>query len=508
MGKLQSTFASLTPRGKLVLVLSIVGTLLFTVVFFKLATKPSYTILASGVDPAETTKLTDTLSEQGIGYELQNNGTAVAVEKGKLPEARIAAAQSGGLGGDKPGLELFDKQKLGASEFQQKVTYQRALEGEIARTVGGVDGVNGVEVQLTLPEDELFAEEEKPATAAVLLAGGGELDSAQVRGIANLVASSVEGLKPANVTITDSSGQMLWPNDEALPGGVGSSTKQAVENRYERMTEAAINAMLIQTVGPGKGQVRVNADLNADQSTREQLKYAPKGTPELQKTESETLAGGAGGAGGGTAGAGGNVPSYAQTTGGAGGDSNYKRESKDVKNLVDKTVTRTQVAPGAVEKQSVSLILDKTVDPSDVAELRNAVEAAAGIDEKRGDVLNVSQVEFAKVEEPKASPVGGALGMLKYVGLGLATLIFLILLARQLKKRENDQLTGEPVWLREIQAPATLAQLEADTLVRAQSNGHHIDLYQGDNPAGRERQIVESADSERLAHQVRAWMKN
>src|ERR1044072_7622699 len=282
MGKLQSTFASLTPRGKLVLVLSIVGTLLFSVVFFKLATKPSYTILASGVDPAQTTKLTDALSEQGIGYELQNNGTAVAVEKGKLPEARIAAAGSGMPGSDKPGLELFDKQKLGASEFQQKVTYQRALEGEIAQTLGGVDGVTGVEVQLPRPEDKLFAEEEKPATAAVLLSGGGNLDSAQVRGIASLVASSVQGLKPANVTITDASGQMLWPNDEALPGGVGSNTKQAVENRYERMTEATINAMLIQTVGAGKGQVRVNADLNADQSTREQLKYAPKGTPEVQ----------------------------------------------------------------------------------------------------------------------------------------------------------------------------------------------------------------------------------
>ncbi len=191
----------------------------------------------------------------------------------------------------------------------------------------------------------------------------------------------------------------------------------------------------------------------------------------------------------------------------AAGNSNYKRSSKDVKNLVDKTVTRTQVAPGAIEKQSVSLILDKSVEASDVAELRNAVEAAAGIDEERGDVLNVSQVAFAKVEEPKASPVGGALGMLKYVGLGLATLIFLILLSRQLKKRENDQLTGEPLWLREIQAPATLAQLEADTLVRG-PNPHHVELYQGDNPAGRERQIVESADSERLAHQVRAWMKN
>ncbi|HEY6780291.1 MAG TPA: flagellar basal-body MS-ring/collar protein FliF [Thermoleophilaceae bacterium] len=504
MGSLQNTFASLTPRGRVVLVLSTVGVLVFAVVFFKLATKPSYTTLASGVDPAQTSKLTDTLSEQGIGYELQNNGTAIAVEKSKVSDARIAIAKNGLAGNSKPGYELFDNQKLGASEFQQKVTYQRALEGEVARTIGGVDGISGAEVQLTLPEKELFADEERPATAAVLLSGGADIDQATVRGIANLTASSVEGLKPANVTITDSAGQLLWPTDDAVAGGVGSNSKQAVENRYERMTEATINAMLVQTVGPGKARVQVNADLNADQSTREQLKYAKQGTPETQKVESETLAGGSAAAGG-TAGTGGNVPSYAQATGGGSGNSNYKRASKDVHNLVDKTVTRTQIAPGAIKKQSVSLVLDKSVPPSDVAELRNAVEAAAGIDQDRGDILNVSQIPFAKVEPVKASPVSGALGIRKYVGLALATLIFLILLSRQLKKRENDQLTGEPLWLREIQAPATLAQLEADTLVR---NGHqNIELYQGDNPAGRERQIVESADSERLAHQVRAWMK-
>jgi flagellar M-ring protein FliF len=505
VARLQNTFASLTPRGRVVLVLSAVGVLLFAVVFFKLATKPSYTTLASGVDPAQTGKLTSALSEKGIGFELQNNGTAIAVEKAQVPEARIALAEQGLPGNAKPGFELFDKQKLGASEFQQKVSYQRALEGEVARTIGGIDGISGAQVQLTLPEDTLFADEQKPATAAVLLSGGADLDQSTVRGIANLTASSVEALKTENVTITDSAGRMLWPTGETGADGVGSTTKQAVENRYERMTEATINAMLLQTVGPGKGRVSVNADLNADQSTREQLKYAKKGTPASQKVETETLKGGQAGSGG-AAGTGGNVPSYAQTTAGASGNSDYKRASKDVDNLVDKTVTRTQIAPGAIEKQSVSLVLDKSVEASDVAELRNAVEAAAGIDAQRGDVLNVSQIPFAKVEPVGAGPVGGILGILKYVGLGLATLIFLILLSRQLRKRENEKLIGEPVWLREIQSPATLAQLEADTLAY-QPTAPRVELYQGDNPVGRERQIVESADSERIAQQVRSWIK-
>jgi flagellar M-ring protein FliF len=501
MDRARTLFTSLTPRGRIALLATGAAVLVFALFFFKMATKPSYTTLVSGVDPAETGKITGALSEKGIKFELQNSGTAIGVEKAKVSEARIALAEQGLPGTSKPGFELFDKQKLGASEFQQRVTYQRALEGEIARTIGEVDGISGVQVQLTLPEDELFVDEEKPATAAVLLSGASDLDPGTVRGIARLTASSVEGLKPDDVTITDSSGRLLWPTGEGGEAGVGSTTKQAVEARYERSTEAAVNAMLMQTVGPGKARVQVNADVNADQSTQEQLTYAKKGTPISKKTETETLEGGGSGAPAGTAG---NVPSYAQGAA-AGGASNYKRKTEDVQNGVNKTVTRTTIAPGEVERQSVALLLDKSVAVEQVPELRNAVEAAVGLDEERGDVLSVSQVPFAKVEDPKAGPVpGGMLGLLKWVGLGIGTLVFLILMARQLRKRESEELAGEPVWLREIQMPHTLAQLEEGGYAQPAMN---LQNFQQAGPSA-ERQLVEDASSERLAHQVRAWMKS
>jgi flagellar M-ring protein FliF len=500
MDRLATTFRSLTPRGRLVLAASAAGVILFAFFFLKLATSPSYTTLVSGVDPAETGKITSTLSEKGIKYELQNNGTAVGVEKGQVADARIAIAEKGLPGTSQPGYELFDKQKLGASDFQNQVTYQRALEGEISRTIGEIDGLSGASVQLTLPDDKLFADEQKPATAAVLLTGG-QLEPETVQGIARLTASSVEGLKPENVTITDSTGGLLWPNGDSETGeGVGGHSKQAVEARYENTAEARLNALLVQTLGPGKGRVQVNADVNADTATQEKLQYDKKGTPLTEHTEKETLAGGGNGGAAGTAG---NIPSYAQTTA-AGGSSDYKRQTTDRNMGVGKTVTHTQIAPGAVEKQSVALVLDKTVEASSVAEIRRAVEAAAGIDTKRGDTLSVSQVPFAKVEAPGAGPAGGMMGILKYVGLGIGSLIFLFLLTRQLRKREDEELMGEPVWLREIQAPATLAQLEADTMVQSH---HQVQLYQGQNPAVQERQIVEQAEPERVAHQVRAWMK-
>jgi flagellar M-ring protein FliF len=503
MDRLAATFRSLTPRGRIVLAASAAGVLLFAFFFLKLATSPSYTTLVTGVDPADTGKITSTLSEKGIKYELQNNGTAVGVEKGQVADARIAIAEKGLPGTSQPGYELFDKQKLGTSDFQNQVTYQRALEGEIARTIGEIDGLSGAQVQLTLPDDKLFADEQKPATAAVLLTSGVSLEPSTVQGIARLTASSVEGLKPENVTITDSAGELLWPNGDSETGSdVGGHSKQAVEARYENTAEARLNAMLVQTVGPGKARVQVNADVNADTASQEKLEYAKKGTPLTEHSEKETLAGGGTGGAAGTAG---NIPSYAQTTT-AGGSSNYKRQTTDRNMGVGKTVTHTQIAPGKVEKQSVALVLDKSVEASTVAEIRRAVESAAGIDTKRGDTLSVSQVPFAKVETPGAGPVGGMMGILKYVGLGIGSLIFLFLLTRQLRKREDEELMGEPVWLREIQAPATLAQLEADTFVQPQ-NRHQVQLYQGQDPATQERAIVEQAEPERIASQVRAWMK-
>ena len=183
---------------------------------FRLASAPSYTTLQAGVDPAKTGKITAALDQAGVSYKLENNGTAIAVVSGQESKARVALAGQGlAAGGSQPGYELLDKQKLGSSTFQQQIAYQRALEGQIAQTIGQIDGISGAQVQLTLPKDDLFADEKQPATAAVLLsADSATLDPAAIRGVASLVSSSVPNLKPANVTITDASGSMLWPQGD------------------------------------------------------------------------------------------------------------------------------------------------------------------------------------------------------------------------------------------------------------------------------------------------------
>src|SRR5881227_2226280 len=294
-----SLLQSMSTRGKLLLGGSIAGVAVLAFMLVSLATKPTYTTLAAGMDPAQTGKITSALDAQGITNQLANGGTAVQVTSADISKARVALAGAGlsatGAGND--GWAQFDKQKLGSSNFQQQVAYQRALEAQIGQTIGQVEGVSGATVQLTMPQEQLFADQQQPATASVLLGGGpSTLESGAVRGIANLVASSVPNLKTSSVTITDGSGQLLWPTADSANGGVVS--KPAAEARYEAELSSQLNAIVAQTVGPGKGEVRVKSDLNVDATTKDELQYSKTGTPIRTTEDTERLRGSGGAAGG------------------------------------------------------------------------------------------------------------------------------------------------------------------------------------------------------------------
>ncbi|HWV86156.1 MAG TPA: flagellar basal-body MS-ring/collar protein FliF [Capillimicrobium sp.] len=495
---------SMTMRQRLTLAASVVAVLIVAFLLLRMATAPSYSLIASGLDPARTGKMTATLDAQGISYELRNNGTALAVEKSQTAQAQIALADAGlsTSGKSEDGLDKVGDLKMGSSTFQQKIAYQQGLESSIEQTLGNIEGVSSATVQLTLPEDQLFADEAKPPTAAVLIAGDAtSIDEAAVRGMANLVANSVEGLKAENVTITDSTGTMLWPAGEN--GAGGSMSKAQAEARFAAAKEAEINAMLMRTLGADKAQVRINADLNVDETTVEQLKYDRRGNPVEESTETEELEG-SGGGGNRAAGTETNVPGYAQQGGGGGGDSNYQSEKTTTKNVYGKTVTRRKVAPGAVNRLDVALLVDRSVPAAEVAELRTAVASAAGIQADRGDTLAVSQMTFAKPEDVAApgGPLGdgGIMDYAKYVLLGLASLIFLFFLARHLRRRENEVL-ADPAWLRQLEAPMPIAQLE-----HVEDDEPLPSLVAAKNTRRMQIEEVVQKEPERIATALRTWM--
>jgi flagellar M-ring protein FliF len=488
-----------TPKARIGLAAGALVTVVVLFLLFRLATAPSYETMLTGIKPAEAGKVTKALDEQGVAYELQNGGTAIAVVPADAARARIALAEQGLPGKGQPGFELFDEQKMGTSDFQQQVNYQRALEGEIASTIEQVQGVSGAKVQLVLPDEQLFAEDRKPATAAVLLSGdSAALDPGAVRGMAQLVSSSVEGLNANKVTITDGSGALLWPKEGADAGG--SSSKLAAEQRYNQTVEARLTALLAGTVGADKAKVQVTSTLNLDKAKERKLTYADEGVALRQETETEQLESQGGAGGGGRAGTASNVPGYAGGAAGGSGESNYEREKENTDFGVDKTVRDTEFATGAVEKQSVAVVLDESIAPAVAKEVQQAVRGAAGIDTQRGDTLTLSRVAFAKPEAPAApSQVAGAIGYAKYAALGLGVLLFLFFVTRHLRRREGDAL-GEPVWLREITAPQSLSALEA--------GGDMPTAVMSRRSETRKRaEEIATQEPSKAAQQVRAWMQ-
>jgi flagellar M-ring protein FliF len=260
--------------------------------------------------------------------------------------------------------------------------------------------------------------------------------------------------------------------------------------------------MLARTLGPGKAQVKISADLNVDEATQERLQYDRQGTALREREETEQLEGGqaAGGAG---AGAGANIAGGGAA--GAGGQSNYEKNANETDYGVGKTVTRTRIAPGEVERLDVALMIDQTVPRPAVAGLRQTVSSAAGIQTDRGDTLSVAQLAFAKLpaaEEPKGSPIPPfVVGPAKWVGLGLAALLFLFFVTRALRKREDSPLGPEPTWLREIDAPRPLAELQAAAGVGAPT------VTEG--TLTHSRAVVENLvaqEPEKVAAQVRNWI--
>lgn len=511
---LPKVLSKLSVRGRVGLGLAVLGVVVVAFMMFKLASNPGYTTIVTGLDPAQTGKMTTALDEKGVRYEIQNNGTALAVEKRDVANARIALAEQGGVAGGsvQPGFELFDNQKMGSSQMQQQVTYQRAMEGELAKTIGQIQGVSGASVQLVLPDDTdaLLSENAPEASAAVLLSGAEDPEPAAVQGIARLVSSSVKSLKPSKVTITDGAGRLLWPTGGAdgAAGGTGAATlaKQSAAQKYQSSLESSLSSVLAQTIGPDKARVRVNADIDADQATQEQLQYGRKRVTLKEKTEDEQMEGTAA-RNGGTAGTAGNVPGYAAAGGNGGGDSNYDRATGDREFGNDKTVTKRTIAAGAVNRQSVSVLVSDAVPAAQLPGIRQAIAAAAGIDTQRGDQLNVSRIAFAQAPAaPAASPLSGnVLNYAKWAAVALGTIIFLVLVARHLRRREREALAS-PTWLNEIEAPRPLREFVPEPMpVPVRVAPAVLDVPE---PPAARRAIQELAERDpgRVANQVRHWL--
>jgi flagellar M-ring protein FliF len=466
---LRDFWRSLEPRGQMTLVGSMLAVVVVMYGIYHFSSQPSYSTIQTGLDPSSTGRVTSALSAAGVTYKLENGGTAIAVKSGQESQAQVALGSAGLASGGHVDFSLFDHSSLSTTDFQQQVNYQRALEGQIANTIEGISGVDSAQVQLVLPKDQLFQDQASQATASVMVDAPLGLTSSTVQGIAHMTASSVQGLDPQSVTITDETGAMLWPTGDGSGLG-GAPSKLAAQDAYASQLSARIDALLANILGPGKAEARVNADLNVDKTTTDSVTYDHVHPPVvLDKNSSQETLKSAGGALGGLSGTAGNVNTGTTGTsypGGAGGNgnSNYLNKSEQVQNGVDKTVAHTEVAPGAIDRLNVALLVDKSVSGADVTAVQNAVSSMVGLDPSRGDTITVSTLAFAKPAAAGGSGgaiagLGSPIDMAKTGGAALAAIVFLFLVRRNLKRREGDPVAPEPRWLKEITRATPIAQL-------------------------------------------------
>jgi flagellar M-ring protein FliF len=276
-----------------VLALAIGGYLLAT-----WKSEPAYAPLYSNLAGTDASAIVSKLDDKGIPYKLTDGGAGITVPTGQVDAARLAVSAAGLPNSGQTGYALLDKEGVTTSQFKQQVDYQRAVEGELARTIQSIDGVQAASVHLAIPKDDVFSDGSDKPTAAVLLtvAPGTTLTSSQVQSVVYLVSSSVTGMKTGNVTVTDSNGNVLSSPDGGLSGAVTTAdqakTAQDLNTRYAANLQSLIDASL----GPGHAKVVVNAALNFDKSTTKTDKYLyDKNTPPVsvqKKSEKYTGAGG------------------------------------------------------------------------------------------------------------------------------------------------------------------------------------------------------------------------
>ncbi|MBX6341756.1 MAG: flagellar M-ring protein FliF, partial [Thermomicrobiaceae bacterium] len=199
-----------------------------------------YETAFSGLASDDAAAIVDDLRSQGIPYELSGDGSTIRVPADKVADVRLSAASKGLPKGGGTGFELFDKTSFGITDFAQRVNYQRAIEGELQRTIDHIDAVAQSRVHVVIPEESLFTDQQQPTTAAVVLdlKPGRELTDAQIKGITHLVSSAVPGLKPENLTVVDSAGNPIWSGDQGTANsGVGNDDHFRLEQAYEANVE-------------------------------------------------------------------------------------------------------------------------------------------------------------------------------------------------------------------------------------------------------------------------------
>jgi flagellar M-ring protein FliF len=514
LAKGRSVLAGFTSGQKAVTGVAVLALVLGGFFFASWAGKPTYAPAFTNLAAEDASAITQKLTEDKQVYRLADGGRTVEVPQSDVYAVRINLSGAGLPAGNTGGYSLMDKQGLTSSDFQQHVTYQRALEGELQKTIEAIDGVQAAIVHLVIPAQDVFTDDARKPTASVLVKAMPQkpIKASQVQAVVHLVSSSVEGLSPDDVTVAGADGRVL--NAAGEDAGLDDVHTTQVK-AYEDATADAVQTLLTQAVGPGHAVVRVDADLSYDQkSTKTERFVAEKNTPPLTESSTSETYKGAGTPVGGVLG-----PDNAGVpTGANGSETDYVKSSETKQNAVGKVTEETKSAPGQVRRQSVAVLLDaKTAAKLDASEVEKLVVAAAGIVPSRGDKVQVSTMSFdttaadeakkALAAEEAAKHKGDIMSLAKTGFVVVVVLSVLIGLARRGRKENRTQLelpagnVGQ-ITVEDLRELAALSQHELEAKSQLALDPAESELVSIRSDIG---QLIEEQPDE-VARLLRGWL--
>ncbi|MBI4827386.1 MAG: flagellar M-ring protein FliF [Nitrospinae bacterium] len=477
------------------------------------ANRPDYSVLFANLSPDDTSAITARLTEKQVPYKLAQDGQAIMVPTDKALELRLEMATSGLPSGGVVGYEVFDKSTFGMTEFVQQLNLKRALQGELARTIGQFREIQSARVHIAIPEKRLFTDDQTKPTASVVLklASGRRLAGEKVKGIVHLVASSVENLPPENVTVVDVDGNVLAGGEPSDETALLSSTQFEYRSNLEKNLEKRISSMLESVVGQGKVVTRVSAEIDFTRTERTEKKFDPNSQVARSEQRVEQKSVGEQ-APLGVPGVQSNVPGSEAAAQTAGTPATTSNNQETVNYEINETTQHVVEAVGTVKRLSIAVAVDGKYEEKDgqrefaprseedVRRLTQLVKTAAGFVEARGDTVVVESAPFdmsrfeGDITEAKAEADRQFYAeIIKYAGIGILAVVIFMFIARPIIR----SLTSANRELEALRAlPQTVQQMEAKYGVSAEEEKDYRQ---------RVRDVI-ARDPKAAAEMVREWL--
>jgi flagellar M-ring protein FliF len=465
--RVTDTFKGFTPGQKAVTIVAVLALAIGGYFFATWAATPTYSILFNNLSTKDASAIVDALDKSGAKYQLANNGATILVPQDQVNTLRLQLSGEGLPNDSDTGYALLDQQGITTSDFMQHTNYQRALEGELSTTIKSIDGVEAATVHLVIPQKDVFSDDQSKTTASVLVQTSPTkpLSNQQVQAIVHLVASSVEGLDPTQVTVAGADGKILSTGGGAPVATGGDSGADSQTVAFQNRMNTSLQNMLDSVVGPGHAVVTTTAELDYDQTQTTTKTYSsdPSTAPLSESVSREAYAGSCGASTGGVLG-----PDNIQVPNGNSGCTTtsstgpgYENSNAVRNNAVNETQEVRQSAPGSIKKMSVAVLLDSTTAGTvNSAQIQQLVSTAAGIDPTRGDTVAVAAMPFdtsaaqaAQKDLAQQAAAAKATKQSSLVKTGAMALVvlFLLFLAWRASRRAKKRKALTPAELKHLE---------------------------------------------------------